>query len=280
MSEQTIKVNGITIFTESFGNVNDPAILLMMGATASMVWWEEDFCQRLADRGLYVIRYDSRDVGRSTTYPPGNPEYSFEDLADDAIHVLDSYGIEQAHIVGMSMGGMLTQMIALRHPERVLTVTLIATSNFAPELPPMEDKVTKFFGQAGAIDWTNDQSIIEFIVGKWRIISGSRHTFDEQRVHRLAIEEIRRSNNIASMNNHGLISGGESYLTRTKEITVPTLIIHGTEDPIIPYEHGKMLASLITDADLFTLNGTGHELHYNDWDELIDVITKHTLQLF
>lgn len=81
------------------------------------------------------------------------------------------------------------------------------------------------------------------------------------------------------MNNHGLISGGESYLTRTKEITVPTLIIHGTEDPIIPYEHGKMLANLIKDADLFTLNGTGHELHYNDWDALIDVITKHTLRL-
>lgn len=120
MSEQIIKMDGIAICTESFGKQTDPPILLIMGATASMICWEDEFCQRLADNGRYVIRYDNRDVGRSVTYAPGKPEYTLEDLADDGVGVLDAFGIERAHIVGMSMGGMLAQIIALRHPERVL----------------------------------------------------------------------------------------------------------------------------------------------------------------
>lgn len=135
MNERLIKVNGIEICTDSFGIQGNPAILLIMGAQSSMIWWEEEFCRRLADTGRFVIRYDNRDVGRSTTYEPGQPGYTFEDMADDAVRVLDAYKIQQAHIVGLSMGGMLTQMIALRHPERVLTITLLSTSNFAPDLP-------------------------------------------------------------------------------------------------------------------------------------------------
>ncbi|KOS00915.1 alpha/beta fold hydrolase, partial [Paenibacillus polymyxa] len=165
MNEQLIKIDGIEICTDSFGKRVNPAILLIMGAQSSLVWWEEEFCQGLADTGRFVVRYDNRDVGRSTTYEPGQPDYTFEDMADDAIRVLDAYKIEQAHIVGMSMGGMLTQMIALRHPGRVLTVTLVSTSNFAPDLPPMEEKVMDYFSNMGAIDWTNEQSVVDFVIG-------------------------------------------------------------------------------------------------------------------
>ncbi|WDM24146.1 alpha/beta fold hydrolase [Paenibacillus polymyxa] len=276
MNELLIKSDGIEICSESFGEQVNPAILLIMGAQSSLVWWEQEFCQRLAETGRFVIRYDNRDVGRSTTYESGQPDYTFEDMADDAIRVLDAYKIEQAHIVGMSLGGMLTQMIALRHPDRVLTVTLISTSNFAPDLPPMEERVMDYFSNMEAIDWTNEQSVVDFVIGRSRILVGSKHPFDENKVYKLAKEEWKRSNNMASMNNHAMLSGGESYLARTREINVPALIIHGTEDPIIPYEHGKHLANEIPRAVLLTLEGAGHELHYDDWDLIIDSISKHT----
>ncbi|MFE9274216.1 alpha/beta fold hydrolase [Paenibacillus glucanolyticus] len=276
MNERFINADGINICTDSFGDPVNPAILLIMGAQSSMIWWEEEFCQRLADTGRFIIRYDNRDVGRTTTYEPGQPDYTFEDMADDAIRVLDAYKMEKAHILGMSMGGMLTQMIALRHPERVLTITLLSTSNFAPHLPPMEKKIMDFFSKMGVIDWSNEHSVTEFAVERSRILAGSKHLFDENKVGILAKREFARSNNIASMSNHGLIAGGESYLARTSEINVPTLVIHGTEDPIIPYEHGENLANEIPGAVLLTLEGTGHELHYDDWGLVIDSISKHT----
>ncbi|OAZ43305.1 alpha/beta fold hydrolase [Paenibacillus polymyxa] len=276
MNELHIKSDGIEICSESFGERVHPAILLIMGAQSSLIWWEEEFCQRLADTGRFVVRYDNRDVGCSTTYEPGQPDYTFEDMEDDAIRVLDAYKIEQAHIAGMSMGGMLTQMIAIRHPDRVLTVTLLATSNFAPDLPPMEEKVMDYFSNMEAIDWTNEQSVVDFVVGRSRILVGSKHSFDENKVYQLAKEEWKRSNNMASMNNHAMLSGGESYLARTGEINVPTLVIHGTEDPIIPYEHGIHLANEIPGAFLLALEGAGHEIHYDDWDLIIDSISKHT----
>jgi len=276
MREQQLLINGIELYTESFGNASHPAILLIMGAQSSMVWWEEAFCERLADTGHYVIRYDNRDVGRSTVYELGAPGYTFEDMADDAIHILDAYGIARAHIVGMSMGGLLTQIVALRHPERVLTATLLATSNFAPDLPPMEEKVLHFFAIAGAIDWTSEQEVVEFTIGKWRILTGTKHPFDEDRVRQLAQEELRRSRRFDSMNNHGMVTGGEGYLQRTAEINIPTLVIHGTADPIIPYAHGVALANVIPGAALLTLEGTGHELHAGDWERIIEEIVAHT----
>ncbi|WP_145415222.1 alpha/beta fold hydrolase [Paenibacillus xylanexedens] len=276
MNERLLNIDGIKLCSEHFGKPGAPAILLIMGAQSSLIWWEDEFCQRLADAGRFVIRYDHRDVGRSTTYEPGKASYTFEDMADDAVRVLDAYKVEQAHIVGMSMGGMLTQMIALRHPERVLTVTLLATSNFAPHLPPMEEKIMDFFSNMGMIDWTNEASVIQFAIERSRLLVGSKHVFDEENVKSLAKKEFTRSDNPASMSNHALVSGGESYLVRTKEINVPALIIHGTEDPIIPYEHGENLAKEIPGSALLTLSGTGHELHYDDWSLIMDAILKHT----
>lgn len=276
MNERLIQVDGIELCTESFGNPENPAILLIMGAQSSMIWWEEEFCQRLADGGRFIIRYDNRDVGRSTTCEPGQPNYTFEDMVDDAIRVLDAYKIKRAHVIGMSMGGMLTQMIALRHPERVVTITLLATSNFAPQLPPMEEKVINFFSNMGAIDWNSEQSVVEFAVSRSKILVGSKHCFDEKKVYDLAAKEFTRGRNMESMNNHGLLAGGESYLLRTSEIHVPALIIHGTEDPIIPYAHGQHLAGEIADSVLLTLEGAGHELHYDDWETVIEAVLKHT----
>lgn len=275
MSERLIQIDGIELCAESFGQPADPAVLLVMGAQSSMVWWQEDFCRRLAEAGRFVIRYDNRDTGRSTVYEPGQPGYTFVDMADDAIRVLDAYGIGQAHFVGISMGGMLTQMAALRHPGRVRSVTLLSSSNFAPDLPPMEQKVVDYFSNAGEIDWTDKEAVLAFNVGKWDVLAGSKNPFDDN-IRRLSEQEWDRARNPASMNNHGLVTGGFEYLARTAEIAAPALVIHGTEDPIIPYEHGVHLAEAIPGAELLKLEGVGHELHPNDWDAILGAIVRHT----
>lgn len=276
MESRIVRHGDVELYSESFGNPGDPAVLLIMGAQASLVWWEEAFCAKLADAGRFVIRYDNRDTGRSSGYEPGNPAYTFEDMADDVVHILDAYDIGRAHIVGISMGGMLTQIIALRHPGRVRSITLLASSNFAPDLPPMEEKVMAFFAQAGDIDWADGKAVEEFSFGKWRMLAGSAHPFDEARVRELAAEEVERSADMARIINHGLLSGGESYLARTAEIGVPTLVIHGTEDPIIPLPHGERLAAAIPGATLMRLPGTGHEVHPNDWETILGAIVRHT----
>ncbi|MGG4445343.1 alpha/beta hydrolase [Brevibacillus porteri] len=276
MAEQILKVNGVEICAESFGKPTDPAILLIMGAQMSMLWWEEEFCQRIADAGRFVIRFDNRDVGRSTTYEVGQPGYTFEDMADDAVHVLDAFNVQQAHIVGMSMGGMLTQIIALRHPERVRTIILHATSNFAPDLPPIDEKLMEFFSNMGEINWEDEQEVLEVAVAGSKVLIGSKYPFDEARVRELAQIDIARSNHYASKNNHAFVTASETYLMRTGEIAVPALVIHGTEDLLIPFAHALHLADTIPGADLLALEGTGHELPHGDWDVVIEAILEHT----
>lgn len=278
MSEKILNINDVEICAEEFGNRENPAILLIMGATASMIWWNAEFCLRLADKGRYVIRFDNRDVGRSTVYEPGKTHYSVEDLADDAIGVLDTYGIEQAHIVGMSLGGMIAQILALRYSQRILTITMIASSVFAdrPELPLIDERILAFHAKAETVDWSDEQATADYMVEGWRLLNGSKHNFDEKRAYQLANTEIKRAKNLLSMFNHALLQGGEFYYDKIKEINIPALVIHGTEDPVLPYEHGIALTNEIPGANLLTLDGAGHEIHSADWDVIINAIIKHT----
>src|SRR5687768_1332324 len=155
MSERMVEANGAEICTESFGDPADPPILLLMGIGASMMWWEEEFCRRLADEGRFVVRYDHRDTGRSTTYEHGKPGYTGADLSRDAVAVLDGLGIEAAHLVGVSAGGGIAQEIALDHPDRVLSVVLISSSpavSTGRSLPPPTAEFMRFVGSA-EVDW-------------------------------------------------------------------------------------------------------------------------------
>ncbi|MDZ5610283.1 alpha/beta hydrolase [Bacillus pseudomycoides] len=281
MNEKINKINGIDICTESFGNPNHPAILLIMGAMCSMVYWDEEFCQRLADKGLYVIRYDNRDVGRSVSYEPGNSQYTVVDMADDAVGVLDAYDINQAHIVGMSLGGMIAQIMAVRHPQRVLTMTLIASSIYGSDednrnLPPMDEKILAYHTNGSNLDWTDNESVVNYLVRGSALLCGSKHKFDEQRVTNQVTKEVKRANNLLSMFNHALLKGDDYYEGKLKEINIPALVIHGTEDTVLPYEHALALVNEIPNASLLPLEGTGHEIHVNDWDNIINAIWKHT----
>src|SRR6476661_7386479 len=135
--ERLIETNGVELCTEPFGDPGDPPILLVMGRGASMLWWDDDFCRMLAARGRFVIRYDHRDTGRSVTYEPGRPEYTGADLVADAAGVLGAYGIEAAHVVGVSAGGAMAQGLALDFADRVSSLVLISTSRAVPGARPL-----------------------------------------------------------------------------------------------------------------------------------------------
>ncbi|TDL75893.1 alpha/beta fold hydrolase [Peribacillus frigoritolerans] len=276
MNEQLLKINQVEIYTESFGNPGDPAILLIMGAMSSLDWWDEEFCQRLAEEGRFVIRYDHRDLGRSTVYEPGTSHYTITDLADDAICILDAYSIEKAHITGMSLGGMIGQIIAVKNPERVRTLTIIASSVFGTEqaeLPQMDQRILDYHAKSASIDWSNRESSISYLAEGWKVLSGVK-SFEKERMYLLAEREYSRAKQIQSRFNYVLLGGGEDYLDRMGEINVPSVIIHGTNDPALPLEHGLALAKAIPHAEMVTLEGTGHEIHTEDWGKIIESVIK------
>ncbi len=279
MDTKTIDTRGVNLNAESFGSESDPVILLIMGAMASGVWWPEQLCERLAARGRFVIRYDHRDTGGSTSYPPGATPYSVVDLADDALAVLDGFGVERAHLVGMSLGGYLAQLAALKAPARVLTLTLIASERLAdtdPEMPPMSPALGEYHARAADLDWTDRAAVVEYNVGAWKILSGSAHDFDEALIREMAEADFDRTPDPRTPMNHGQLGGGEEWLGRLSEIQAPALVIHGTEDPVLPYEHGLALARDLPRTTLLTLTGTGHELHPDDWPTILDAIERHT----
>ena len=278
--EAIVKSDGLELFTESFGQAEHPAILLIMGATASMVWWDRAFCEQLAGRGFYVIRYDNRDVGQSTCYPPGEPPYSTMDMATDVLAVMDAYGLDQAHLVGMSLGGMLAQIVAIDYPERVQSLTLIASGNWddKPELPTIDQKVLDYHAMAATLNWENKAEVLEYMVGGWRILNGSRHPFDENLTAALAQTEINRARSLLSMFNHGGLKGGEELYGKADRIDTPSLIIHGTEDSVLPFAHALDMQQTIPDSKLLPIEGGGHEIHPLDYDMVIDAITNHVLK--
>lgn len=272
----------VSLCTESFGNPENPTILLIMGAASSMIWWETPFCELLANNGFFVIRYDNRDTGKSTCYPPGKPEYSFEDLADDAIQVLNSYNIEKAVIMGMSMGGMLTQMIALRHPERLSGIILLSSMYFAEDaenLPYSSEEVNDFFATFGQEKPKNDAELIGSVIRQWQITSKSSRPKDFDHIRALVKLDINRANNFASRINHSCAQVTGDELARIAEIQTPALIIHGTEDVVIPCIHGEMLAKTIPDSVLYKMEGAGHELHPQDYTPVVKQIVNRFARL-
>lgn len=279
MQSNQVETNGVTLHTEAFGDPDDEAVLLVMGAMASAVWWPDEFCRELADRGRYVVRYDHRDTGESTSYEPGKAPYTVEDLADDALGVLDACAIDAAHLVGMSLGGYLSQLVALRHPERVRSLTLFASEPLAladPDLPGIDSSILEYHTRAGELDWTDRQAVIDFQVGAWRLLSGSAHRFDEAAIRAMAEADFDRTPDPLTAFNHTTLGDAEGWVGRLDEMQVPALIIHGTEDPVLPYAHALALEAALQRSTLLTLEGTGHELHRNDWPVILDAIASHT----
>ncbi|MET9959978.1 alpha/beta fold hydrolase [Streptomyces sp. NPDC006326] len=278
MAERMIEVDGVELCTEPFGDRSDPPILLVMGTGASMLWWEEGFCRLLAGGGRYVIRYDHRDTGRSVTSEPGRPGYTGADLVGDAVGVLDAYGIPAAHVVGVSAGGAFAQLIALDHADRVLSLVLISTSRAVPgdrELPPPTDEFVRFLSSA-RVDWSRAASVIDYLVDYARVLAGGRRPFDESAVRDLVRRDVERAHDFAAVRNHDTLPEGEQSRESLSSIAVPTLVIHGTADPMFPFGHGEALAEAIPAAGLLALDGAGHGVDRADWETIARAVIAHT----
>jgi pimeloyl-ACP methyl ester carboxylesterase len=275
-------VNGVGLCVQTFGEPSDPAILLIAGAASSMDWWEDELCEQLAAGGRYVVRYDLRDTGGSVTYPAGAPDYSGDDLVADALGVLDGLWLASAHIVGISMGGGIALRLALDHPERVDTVTLISTSPGSDGLPPVSDELAASFATPPpAPDWADRDDVVEYVVGSLRAFAGTV-TIDEHDARALVGSVVDRTTDIeASMTNHWILSSGEGEPTRPRlgSISMPALVFHGTEDPLFPLAHGERLAAEIPGASLVLLEGVGHEHPPRPvWPTFVPALLAHTAE--
>jgi pimeloyl-ACP methyl ester carboxylesterase len=273
-----IEVNGVDLCTEAFGDPADPPILLIAGIGSSMLWWEKDFCRMLADRGRFVIRYDHRDTGRSVTYEVGHPGYTSADLDTDGVGVLDAYQIPAAHIVGVSAGGGIAQMVALDFPTRVSSLVLISTSPATPgnrNLPPPTEEFQQFVRTAH-VDWSDSASVIDYLVGYSRMLAGTQRPFDETPIRQLIRNDAERAHNFAATQNHNILPENGRTHASLSSIKVPTLVIHGTADPMFPLPHGRALSEEIPGARLLTLEGAGHGIERPDWQTVANAIIEHT----
>ena len=249
-----------------------------MGVGASMLWWEDGFCRMLADGGRLVIRYDHRDTGRSVTYGQGQADYTGIDLVADEAAVLDVYGIPAAHVVGVSAGGAFAQLSALAFPERILSLVLISTSPATPgerRLPPPTDAYRHFLTTA-QVDWSDLGSVVDYLVGYQQTLAGGERPFDEAAARELIQRDVERARDIAASENHAALPEDEPPQAPLSSIAVPTLVIHGTADPMFPIEHGQALAAEIPGARLLTLDASGHGIDQADWGTIARAILEHT----
>jgi pimeloyl-ACP methyl ester carboxylesterase len=275
---------------DHFGNPTDPALLLIMGFTAQMVAWEEEFCQQLANRGHFVIRFDNRDCGLSTKLHgvPSNSDavimaammetemppvaYTLSDMAADAMKVLDHLNIERAHIMGASMGGMIAQTVAIEHPHRVKT--LISVMSQPGELTvgqPTQEAMELIVTPAP----TDRDEYIAF-APKWQLWQSKKYRSDEVS-RRNAIRDFDRSNYPeGGPRQMAAIYASGSRAEGLQKLQVPTLVIHGTEDQLITPSGGERTAELIPNSTLLMVDDMGHDMPQPLWPLYLDAITKHT----
>lgn len=273
--EKLLEINGVELCVETFGNPANPAILLIDGAAASMLWWQAELCERIAARDRFVIRYDNRDTGRSTSYPPGQPGYSFTDLTEDALGVLDAVGIERAHIVCRSMSGGIGLIAGVDHPDRVASLTFVCTSTGADGLPPPSEELTRH--APADPDPADPAAVVDFVVGSAKAYSGGSPHFDETAVRALVERDVARTRNIAStLTNHYAMNFDGPARGGFGDIDAPTLVVHGDHDPVFPLPHGEALRDAIPGAELLILEGVGHDVPRPLWDVFVSALVRHT----
>ncbi|MGZ5392834.1 MAG: alpha/beta fold hydrolase [Mycobacterium sp.] len=277
----------LDIYYEDMGDPTDPAVLLIMGLGAQLLLWRKDFCEKLVDQGLRVIRYDNRDVGLSSKVTGKHSGasllprmarsflglrspavYTLEDVADDAAALLDHLKIDTAHIVGASMGGMIAQVFAVRHHVRTKTLAVIFSSNNQPVLPPPAPKHLLAIMQRPK-DATRD-AIIENAIRVSRIIGSPGYPAPEDRIRAEAIEGYDRSYYPAGIGRQfAAIMGSGSLLHYDRQITAPTVVIHGRADKLMRPFGGRAVARAIKGARLVLFEGMGHELPPELWDDIV-----------
>ena len=289
-----VAVNGIRLVYESFGDEDAPAMLLIAGQGNHMLSWAAPFCTLIAKRGLRVIRFDNRDAGLSTKFT-GNPfrnplhvlasyvrkkpvglSYTLMDMTKDAVGLLDALHIARAHVVGKSLGGMLAQMMAIHYPDRLLTMTLLMSSTGEFGLPLPRPKMLKLLRPPR---YTDRAGYIEHIVKVQRLLHGSGYEFDEESLREYAAAAYERDHGLdGAIRQLSAVIASPGRGKQLRRISTPTLVIHGSEDPLLPVEHGIHAAKIIPNAELLILDGVGHELPPPLWPLVAEVIAEHALR--
>lgn len=285
-----VQANGIEIEYESFGD-GEEALVLVMGLGAQMILWDEAFCEALAARGPRVIRFDNRDVGKSSHFAElGVPNvvqmftdlaegkelsspYSIDDMADDVAGLLAALGIAKAHLCGASMGGMIAQTFAYKHPERLKSLTSIMSSTGNPALPQGKPEAMSLLFQPPPSD---RDGYIDYATNVWKAISGPGFEFEEERVRERSRRHFDRSFDPGGVGRQ--LAAAVAHGDRTpflSDVKVPTLVVHGDADPLVPLECGLATQDAISKAELLVIEGMGHDFPRDAWPRLVDAIIGH-----
>jgi pimeloyl-ACP methyl ester carboxylesterase len=285
MAEQVAPANGIEIAYETLGDPSDPALLLVMGLGTQLIHWDTELCETFAERGFFVIRFDNRDSGRSTKIDATVPNlmramaglrftapYLLRDMADDAFGLLDHLGIEAAHVAGASMGGMIAQAMAIRRPERVLSLTSImsTTGNQRVGMPKL-----RVWGVLLRKAPRDKDAAVEYFVRVFRQIGSKGFPADEDRIRELAGQAYERGHSPAGTGRQlaAILASGDRT-EALRELRMPALVFHGRSDPLVPFRAGRATAAAIPGAKLVAVPGMGHDLPRQVWPGLVDAVVE------
>jgi pimeloyl-ACP methyl ester carboxylesterase len=283
--------NGINICYEIFGEASSEPLVLIMGLGGQMVQWDDAFCEQIAARGFRVIRFDNRDAGQSSKLTGGKPltlweilkerflnippsaPYTLQDMAEDTIALMDELGIRSAHIVGASMGGMIAQEIAITFPERVRSLISIMSTTGNPDLPQPSNEAVSLLMEPQP---KSRKKFIARFKRNWKVLRGGRFPEDEALDRSRAERVFDRGLNPAGIDSQirAVLASG-SRKERLSKVKAPTLVIHGTSDPLVDLKAGQDTAASIPGAKLMIVQGMGHAIPIPIWPEIIDAIDKH-----
>jgi pimeloyl-ACP methyl ester carboxylesterase len=283
MGEERVNANGIEIAYETIGDPADPPLLLIMGLGTQLIHWETEFCELLAARGFRVIRFDNRDAGHSTQIaaPPPNmlraasglkvdAPYLLDDMASDTFGLLDALGIESVDVVGASMGGMIGQTMAIQRPERVRSLTSIMSTTGERRAGRPKLRV---WGLLVRRTPRGKDAYIQYFVRLFRVIGSKGFAPDEERIRAIAAATYDRGDHPAGTARQlGAIMASGDRTERLHQLRMPTTVIHGLDDPLVPFRGGQATARAIPGARLIAIPGMGHDLPRQVWPQIVDAI--------
>ena len=285
MPEEVARVNGMEIAYERMGDPSNPPLLLVMGLGMQLIHWDLELCEMFVDRGFHVIRFDNRDVGHSTKIAAPVPDvrramlglhvdapYLLGDMADDAAGLLDHLGIQAAHIVGASMGGMIGQTLAIKHPERVLSLTSIMSTTGQRNVGRPKLRVWSVLVRRAP---RQKQGFVDHFVRVFKMIGSRGFAFDEARIRELASATYERDHDAAGTGRQlaAILASGDRT-AGLRSVRVPTTVIHGRDDPLVPFRGGRATAEAIPDARLIAIPGMGHDLPREVWPQVVDAVAE------
>ena len=287
MTEQRAHVGELELVYETIGDPADPTILLVMGLGMQLIHWDLELCEGLAERGFHVIRFDNRDAGLSTKIDAPVPNvmkamaglpikapYLLEDMAKDSFGLLDQLGIERAHVTGVSMGGMIAQTMAITQPERVLSLGSMLSTTGDRRVGTPKLRVWSVLMRKAPED---RDAYIEYFVRVFRMIGSPRYPVEEERMRERAAETYDRCHHPAGTARQlAAILASGSRTSALRRLDVPTVVVHGKNDPLVPFRAGAATARAIPGAEFLAIPGMGHDMPRELWPRITDALVANS----